>query len=73
MKLAILAILALAAIASLMLWSRLYDYIPFVGAVQYVCSKAGVEYIVITESKAIAVHLDREGKPVNCEPMGMLL
>lgn len=41
-------------------------YVPFVGSVQYFCSKSGTEYLFLPNSKSLAPHLSPSGLPVTC-------
>jgi uncharacterized protein YceK len=36
------------------------------GGLTYKCSKSGVEYV--QSDSGIAVHLDKNGQPISCEP-----
>lgn len=47
-------------------WWKFFDYAPFVGQIYYFCSRSNVEYVIITDTKTIAVHVDPTGRPVTC-------
>ena len=52
-----------------------FEYVPFLGNLQYFCAKGGVEYIYFahTDGPSIVLHVDREGKPIPCESKGFSL
>lgn len=66
---------------SLLVWALLvalygykqFEYIPFLGNVQYFCSRAGVEYLYLERAQTLALAVDQSGKPINCESRGVHL
>lgn len=47
------------------------EYVPFVGNVQYFCSRQGVEYLLLEKIGAIALHVSPAGQPVPCSSNGV--
>ena len=50
-----------------------FEYIPFLGNVQYFCSKSGVQYIYFEKAETLALHVDQDGKPIGCDSNGVSL
>ena len=49
------------------------EYIPFVGHVQYFCSRSGVEYLYFQKAETLALHVDPAGVPIKCQSRGVHL
>jgi hypothetical protein len=49
------------------------EYIPFVGHVQYFCSRSGVEYLYFQKAETLALHVDPQGAPIKCQSRGVHL
>lgn len=50
-----------------------FEYIPFLGNVQYFCSRSGVQYIYFEKAQTLALHVDKLGKPIDCDSNGVSL
>lgn len=61
-------LIALVCIAGLLAYlsASQIHYIPFVGNIQYLCTAAGTEYMLIKDT--IMVHIKPDGLPKQCTP-----
>lgn len=50
-----------------------FEYIPFLGNMQYFCSRSGVEYLYFDKAETVALHVDKSGKPIDCDSNGVSL
>ncbi len=50
-----------------------YEYIPFLGNVQYFCSRSGSEYLYFDKGGAMVLHVQPNGEPVPCRSTGVSL
>lgn len=47
-----------------------FEYVPFLGNLQYFCSRSGVEYIYFSDGPSISLHVGPDGLPITCESKG---